>query len=261
MSPHQALAVQRLTDHFSAQPGIIGVLLVGALARGFATADSEIELLIVVSDAEHRERRRTGTARFFGQELPGAPGLRFDGGITSLAYLDEVDEHGSEPARAVFQDARVLFSRDPSLLNRVRGIARYPAREREARLRRFAAQFEAWERIAGQALDDRNLTLLRAAVAKLVLFGGRIVLAHNQALYPSHRWFLRALTTVPQQPPGLVAQIEALALDPTRERIDEFAAAIRAFRPWPVTEATWPAQFQADAEDTWLHHPPAIEEI
>jgi hypothetical protein len=261
MLPHHAETVQRTTDHFAAQPGVIGLLLGGSLAHGYATADSDVDVMIVVSDADHQRRIEAGTTTFFSRELCTYPEGYVDGKYTSLGYLDQVEDHGSEPARFAFQDARVLFSRDASLVGRLQGIARYPVEEKAARLWRFQAQFEAWYWYCSQALAKNNLTLLRTAVSKLVLFGGRIVLAHNETLYPFHKWFLRVLSGVPHQPPGLMAQIQALALAPDRETIDQFAITIRGFRPWEISHATWPAQFMADSENNWLNHPAPVDDI
>lgn len=261
MLPHHASTVQRTTDHFAAQPGVVGLILAGSLAHGFATPESDVDVMIVVSDAEHRERLAHGTTCFFSRELCTYPEGYVDGKYTSLAYLDEVEARGSEPARYAFQDARVLFSRDAALGNRLLGIARYPVEEKERRLWRFQAQFEAWQWYTTQAHARNDLTLLRTSVSKLVLFGGRIVLAHNETLYPFHKWFLRVLAGVPHQPPGLLAQIQTLALDPTREAIEQFAQTIRSFRPWQISHATWPAQFMADSENNWLHHPAPVDDV
>lgn len=261
MLAHHAETVQRTTDHFAAQSNVIGLLLAGSLAHGFATATSDVDVMIVVSDAEHRERLQNGSTCFFSRELCTYADGYVDGKYTSLPYLADVAARGSEPARFAFQDARVLFSRDLTLAARLQSVARYPTGEKESRLWRFQAQFEAWYWYCGQGLEKRNLTLLRTAVSKLVLFGGRIVLAHNETLYPFHKWFLRVLAGVPQQPPELIPQIEVLAGNPTRERIDEFAKTIREFRPWAISHATWPAQFMADSENNWLHHPAPIDDI
>lgn len=261
MLPHHAVTVQRTTDYFSEQRGVIGLLLAGSLAHGFAAPDSDVDVMIVVSDAEHQTRLREGTTCFFNRELCTYPDGYIDGKYTSLAYLEEVEQHGSEPARYAFQDARVLFTRDSTLPERVQAIARYPVEEKATRLWRFQAQFEAWYWYCGQALAKQNLTLLRTAVGKLILFGGRIVLAHNETLYPFHKWFLRVLAAVPHQPPGLLDQIQTLSLAPDRVSIDQFAASIRTFRTWEISHATWPAQFMADSENNWLHHPPPVDDI
>lgn len=261
MEPHHAETIRRTTDYFAAQPNVTGLLLAGSLAHGFATPGSDVDVMIVVSNTEHHERLQNGATCFFSREFCTYADGYVDGKYTSLSYLARVAQQGSEPARFAFQDAQVLFSRDPSLDDRVKAIARYPTEEKDSRLWRFQAQFEAWQWYCGQALEKHNLTLLRMAVSKLVLFGGRIVLAYNETLYPFHKWFLRVLANVPQQPTGLIAQINALADDPTRERIEEFAQSIRGFRPWTISHATWPAQFMADSENNWLHHPAPVDDI
>jgi hypothetical protein len=261
MLAHHAQTIQRTNDHFAAQRGVVGLLLTGSLAHGFATPESDVDVMIVVSDADHRQRQASGSTCFFSRELCTYPDGYVDGKYTSIAYLEEVEARGSEPARFAFQDAQVLFSRDITLGDRLRAIARYPVEEKDARLWRFQAQFEAWYWYCGQALAKQNLTLLRTAVGKLVLFGGRIVLAHNETLYPFHKWFLRVLESVPLQPAGLLAQIQTLALAPDRAAIDLFAETIRGFRPWKISHATWPAQFMADSENNWLHHPAPVDDI
>ena len=131
---------------------VIGLLLAGSLAHGYATPESDVDVMIVVSDAEHQKRIKEGGTCFFSRELCTYPEGYVDGKYTSLAYLDEVEQRGSEPARFAFQDARVLFTRDPSLTGRLQGIARYPVEEKAARLWRFQAQFEAWYWYCSQAL-------------------------------------------------------------------------------------------------------------
>ena len=44
----------------------------------------------------------------------------------------------------------------------------------------------------------------------MVLFAGRLILAHNAVLYPGNKWLVRVLRDVPEQPPGLTAAIEAV---------------------------------------------------
>ena len=107
--------------------------------------------------------------------------------------MRQVAERGSEPARFAFQDARILFSRVAGLEALLRAIARYPAAGKEARMRRFYAQFEAWHWYAHEALRLDNRYLLGAAISKMVLFGGRLILTHNDRLYPYHKWFLKQL--------------------------------------------------------------------
>ena len=87
------------------------------------------------------------------------------------------------------------------------------------------------------------------------------MLAHNQLLYPYHKWFLRVLENAPEKPTTLVSEITGLAANPTREAIEQFGRTIREFRPWQIGHATWPAKFMQDSEVNWLSHPPPIDDI
>lgn len=261
MYPHHEETLRRTTEFFSREAQVSGLVLAGSLAHGFCSSESDVDVMIVVPDDDHQERLRTGRTCFFSRELCTYAAGYVDGKYISESFLKKVRERGSEPARFAFQDARVLFSHDPALPGLIEEISRYPVAEKAERIRRFQAQFEAWFWYTGEALKRQNLPLLRVAVAKLTLFGGRVVLAHNEMLYPFHKWFLRVLERAPEKPEGLLAQIETLALTPTSEAIELFGRSIRGFRPWEISHATWPAQFMQDSELNWVSNPPPIDDI
>jgi predicted nucleotidyltransferase len=261
MLSHHGETIRRTIEFFSSDTAVSGLLLGGSIAHGFQTAESDVDVMILVSDEDHRERMRGGRTCFFSRELCTYEGGYVDGKYTSEAFLNEVSAKGSEPARFAFQDARVLFSKNPALTSVLRDITQYPTAEKAARIWRFQAQFEAWSWYTGEALKRQNIPLLRTAVAKLTLFGGRIVLAHNELLYPYHKWFLRVLESAPEKPAGLLSQIDELAKTPTRENIEQFGRTVREFRPWEISHATWPAQFMQDSEVNWLTNPPPIDDI
>ncbi|MFZ5895300.1 MAG: nucleotidyltransferase domain-containing protein [Myxococcota bacterium] len=253
MFAHHAETIQRVTDHFANDGTVNGLLLAGSIAHGFATASSDVDILIIVSDEEQIRRSRGAQSCFFSRELCTYEGGYVDGKYVSEGFMREVAARGSEPARFAFRDARILFARSSGVSELLAQIARYPKEEKASRVWRFQAQFEAWHWYCDQALKQENLPLLRMAVAKLTLFGGRLVLAHNELLYPYHKWFLRVLAAAPEKPAQLLDQIELLAREPSRPAIDAFAASIRGFRPWQADQASWPAQFMQDSELTWLH--------
>jgi hypothetical protein len=258
MFPHQADTLSRVSEHFSRDPEVVALLLGGSIAHGFHSAESDVDVMIVVSDEDHRQRLGTPRACFFSRELCTYASY-VDGKYISEGFLREVRAKGSEPARYAFQDTRVVFSRSPSLAPLLQEIPRYPVTEKAARIQRFQGQFEAWLWYSGEALKRQNFPLLRTAVAKLTLFGGRLVLAHNELLYPYHKWFLRVLESASAKPVGLLTQIEALAREPDRERLESFGRLIKEFRGWEMS--AWGAQFLVDSELNWLYSPPPIDDI
>jgi len=176
-------------------------------------------------------------------------------------FLSEVAAHGSEPARFAFQNAQVLFSRIAGLAETVQAIACYPSAGKPERLRRFYAQFEAWYWYTGEALRLDNRYLLGIAIGKLVLFGGRLILTHNELLYPYHKWFLRVLEGAQDRPSDLLPAIAATYAAPTAATIGAFYEMVKGFQAWPAPPTGWPAQFMLDSELNWQSGPVPIDDL
>lgn len=259
--PHHAETIQKTRDYFAQQPGVMALLLGGSLAHGFATPESDVDVMIVVSDEEHAERLATARSCFFSKELCTYESGYVDGKYISEGFLRKVNERGSEPARFAFKDAVVLFSKSDSLPPLLEEVARYPIAQKAERIRRFRAQFEAWYWYTGEALKKDNAPLFRMAVAKLTLFAGRAILARNELLYPFHKWFLKVLATATDKPRDFDDALIALARAPERADIDRFATMTRDFMGWEFEHVTWPPQFMLDSELNWLHQDPPVDDI
>ena len=260
MFEHHRSTLARVSEHFSQDPEVTGLVLAGSIAHGFCSAESDVDIMIVVSDESHADRLRTARATFFSREL-STYGSYVDGKYISAGLLRQVEARGSEPARYAFKDARVLFSSDPTLTALIEQAARYPVEEKASRIWRFQAQVEAWRWYTTEAYKRKDLPLLRTALAKLTLFGGRVILAHNELLYPYHKWFMRVLASAPDKPAGFVELIEALASAPDGDEIERFASMVREYGTWEMSEGSWGAQFMRDSELNWLHAPPPVDDL
>ena len=261
MFPHHAETVRRTSEHFEKDADVRKLILANSIAHGFCMAASDVDVFIIISNKEHQTRLRSADTCFFSRELCTFPDGYVDGKYVSTGFLQEVSAKGSEPARYAFKDARVLFSNEPELHGLVQAAARYPVEHKAERIWRFQAQFEAWSWYASEALKSQNLPLLRTAISKLTLFGGRLILANNELLYPYYKWFLRVLESAPQKPEGVIALIESLAQAPDSAAITRFGEMIRAVGSWRISHATWPAQFMRDSELNWLESAPPIDDI
>ncbi|MEB2346448.1 MAG: nucleotidyltransferase domain-containing protein [Deltaproteobacteria bacterium] len=261
MHPHHQAAVEHVTELLRAEPEVHALLLGGSIAHGFERPDSDVDLLIVVSDAEHAAREREGRVHYWTDEGCGWSGGYAEGKYVSLAFLDQVAQRGSEPARFAFQDARVLFSRVGDLGERLAAITRYPVEEKVARIRRFRAQFEAWHWYAHEALKQGDRYLLGAAVARTLLFAARMLLAHNERLYPYHKWVMRVLGSVPDRPGDLFERIAAVHVEPSQASLLGLWACITNFRVWEGSDTPWNVQFMRDSELGWLEGPVSVEDL
>jgi predicted nucleotidyltransferase len=260
MFEHHSSTLARVAEHFSKDPEVTGLILAGSIAHGFCSAESDVDVMIVVSDESHAERLRTARATFFSRELC-TYGSYVDGKYISQGLLQQIREKGSEPARYAFKDAQVIFSSDPALPALLEEVARYPVAEKASRIWRFQAQVEAWRWYTNEADKRQNLPLLRTALAKLTLFGGRIILAHNELLYPYHKWFLRVLAQAADKPPGFLELIEELASAPDSDKVERFTCMVRDYGSWEMSEGSWGAQFMLESELNWLHAPPPVDDL
>jgi predicted nucleotidyltransferase len=258
---HHSETIEKTVERFRADSEVLALLLGGSVAHGFARPDSDVDVIVIVSDERFAERSRAGQLLSVFDEIATYPKGYVDAKYLGAGVLPLVAEKGSEPARFAFKDARVLVSRLDGLEETLASIARFPIEGKAERIRRFVAQFEAWNWYAAEALEHDNAYLLGTSVDKLVLFGGRLILAHNELLYPYHKWLMRVLEGAPDQPEGLMDSIRALLSQHSAENINCFYELVIGFRDWGASDIAWPAQFVADSELNWVDRTPPIDDI
>ena len=258
---HHTESIRNVAAYFQRLPEVAALLLGGSIAHGFAGESSDVDVMILVSDDHYAERFRNGELTFFNRELCTYPEGFVDGKFMRVGFLDQVAEKGSEPARFAFLDARVLFSRLDRLDATLREIVRYPSAGRTERMRRFRAQLDAWHWYSHEALKRNNRYLLSVALGRLVLFGGRLILAHNEVLYPYHKWFLEVLGRVEDKPAGLFDLIAGLHDDPSGATVDAFYETVRDFADWPAPATGWGNQFMLDSELNWLNGSTPVDDL
>jgi hypothetical protein len=261
MYPHHERAIEAAVTTLRRDPAVRAILLGGSIAHGFARPGSDVDLIIVVDESDYEARMREGRPTFATAEACDWEGGYVEGKYLCRAFLEDVARRGSEPARFAFQDARVLHTDLDGLDALLAEIARYPVEDKAERIARFAAQFEAWHWYGHEALKLGDRYLLGLAVARMTLFGGRMLLAHNQRLYPYHKWLLRVLEGAPDRPADLMERIAALHETPTQESLLRFWATIRNFRTWEGSERPWNVQFLHDSELNWQSGHTPIDDL
>jgi predicted nucleotidyltransferase len=252
MHPHHRQSIRNVKEYFQRDPEVLTLLLSGSIAHRFQSPTSDIDLMIFVAEEDYQKRLQTGQLHFFNTDLCTYEGGYVDGKYLSINFVKQVLAMGSEPARFAFEGSQVLFSRIEGFQEDICKIAEYPVSEKAERIKRFYAQFEAWHWYCGEALAKTNQYLLGTAVSKLILFGGRLILAHNEMLYPYHKWFLKVLEGAKDKPVDLMACIEALTESPTAETIEAFYEKVKTFQPWSDHPYHWPVQFLFDSELNWM---------
>lgn len=256
MYAHHRETIEKVKDAFAGRDDVLAVLLGGSVAHGFCTGTSDVDIMIIVSGEECERRRDADQLLYFDTTIPTYEGGYVDGKYISLDFMQKVREKGSEPARFAFKDARIILSHMEGLSDLLADIARYPAAGKSMRMARFFAQLEAWKWYAGEAKRHDNAYLFNLAVSKLILFGGRLILAHNEMLYPYHKWFLRVLGDAPDKPKGMMDLIDSLLTEASMENIEALFNCVKDFRQWVGDGISygqsWGQFFMYDSELNWL---------
>lgn len=261
MYPHHSQSIQNVKEYFQRDPEIQALLLSGSIAHGFQSPTSDIDIMIFVSEEDYQKRFQTGGLHFFNTDLCTYEGGYVDGKYLSLNFVKQVLEKGSDPARFAFEGSQVLISRVNSFAEDVCRIAEYPIAEKAERIKRFYAQFEAWHWYCGEALVKGNQYLLGTSISKLILFGGRLILTHNEMLYPYHKWFLKVLEGAREQPSDLMACIQSLTQAPIAENVEAFYQKVKTFQPWTDNPYHWPVQFLLDSELNWMDGRTPVDDL
>lgn len=261
MHPHHSQTIQRVREYFQHDPEVLALLLSGSIAHGFESPTSDVDIMIFISEEDYQKRFQTGQLTFFNTDLSTYEGGYIDGKYISLNFIKQVLEKGSDPARYAFEGSQVLFSNVEGFEKDICKIAEYPIAEKAERIKRFHAQLEAWHWYCGEALKRGNQYLLGTAVSKLILFGGRLILTHNEMLYPYHKWFLQELERAKDKPSDLMVTIQALVESPATETIETFYQKIKTFQPWNENPYGWGAQFMLDSELNWLDGRTPVDDL
>ena len=258
--PQHERLIARACEHYSADPELLGLIVGGSVAHGLASPASDLDVMLVFSDAVAAARIEQDQLTVFDDTLAEYEGGYLDGKVVALGFIDEVAARGSEPARWAFEDAFVAFSRVEGLEERIAAAAAYPEHERDEKLRDFGGHVMLMEWFMREADKRQDRYLAVFAGSRLALYVGRTVLALNRMLYPYHKWFLHELERAPAKPEGLLAQIDALLTAPGIETAAELAASITAFADLDLTMKEAVTRFMRRSEWNWRFGPAPLED-
>jgi hypothetical protein len=258
---HHRATIERANATISAREETLAVLVGGSIAHGFDTPASDVDVMIVVSEADYRRRLAAGDMMYWETESATYDGGYVDGKYISVDYIRTVAERGNEPSRFAFDGAIIASSRLPELAELVASAARYPVAQKRDKLVKFQAQLEYWHWLAGEGFRSGSGYVLSHAAPNLALFAGRMILAHNETLYPYHKWFLRVLAGVERKPEGLLMVIDRVIRDRDQDSMEELYRDVIGFTDWPGKGMNWGAQFAFDTELAWIDGKAAIGDL
>src|SRR5512147_2929843 len=125
MYSHHSQTIQNVKEYFQREPEVLALLLSGSIAHGFEKPTSDVDIMIILSEADYQKHFQRGQVTFFNTELATYAGGYIDGKYISLDFVKQVMERGSEPARFAFEGCQVLFSRIEGFDQEIRKIGEY----------------------------------------------------------------------------------------------------------------------------------------
>ncbi len=170
--PHHIEGIKKITEILSKREDILAVILGGSIAHKTERADSDIDLMLVLSEDEYEMRVKNNEIWYGNTVAAQGEDVFVDGKYISLQFIKEVVEKGAEPIRFAFHGAYVTCSKIDGLEKLIAEASLFPIDTKQENIARFDAQLKAWEWYCKEGLKRNDLYLIRHSVNKLVLFAG-----------------------------------------------------------------------------------------
>jgi len=263
MYPHHKEAIANLIAMLKNQPGVIGAVLGGSIAKGLERPDSDVDAIIVVEPERYRElqaEKRTCECVHKGCNYPGG---YFDLKYYTKEHLEAAADHGSEPTRFAYTNATCLFSTDPDLEDIVRRIPVFQKAEKEEKMLSFYAALKLNRGYFWNA-SKNNLYLRTRSAAAVVLYGMRLLLQDAEVLFPCQKSLMIAVSALPpdRRPAGIVEKAEKMLRTLGDEEKNDFVTSVLECIRWqpPQDNSAVLSRFIQDQEEWWYRARPFIEE-
>jgi len=180
--------------HYSQNPKIIALFLVGSIATGTERPDSDIDAIAVVSPEYYKEKKKL----FFdendidGEVIESCFGkCTYEGGYFDVHYMtkehmEELAKNGSEPKRNKFTNAKKLFCHQEDLPELAKKIPVFQKEEGAAKQLRFYCTFKQLYTYYWSICKAEGF--MKDYIANAMVYNlYRLILIENEILFPSLR--------------------------------------------------------------------------
>ncbi len=261
MYQHHQETINNVITSFKQDPHVLALVLGGSIAHGYAKPSSDVDIVIVVTNEEYLKRKKEHRLIYYNKELCTYPDGYVDGHYIDENYLTLVEGRGNEPTRYAFKDCQILFSNSDNITQLILNIGQFNQATKERNALRFYAQLQAWKWYFYEGKKHENPLLVSTAINNFILFASRVILNHNEMLYPYHKWLLHEVEKAPKKPEQLTHLFKRLLKTHKKKYIEEITAEIKKMRDWQLNDWDWPSYFMEDVETTWLTHEAYIADI
>ena len=250
---HHESTLERFTGAQAADPEVLGVIVVGSVARGEARPESDVDVYVVLTDPAYEAALAAGSVARVSHEGVTYAGGYVDIKLASPTYLSRAVAEADDPTRASLIGARVSFDRTGALAGLVEAITELPARVWPERVDAYRAQLGLY---AGyflrQAVERGDDFLLRHASVHACLAAGRLALAKNRRLFRGQKYLQTDLACLTDTPDGYLECWSRLLSQPSTPAGEALLAMTDAWLGDRPTLDQTLGRFITDNELAWL---------
>jgi hypothetical protein len=227
MYPQHERALAKAQDRLLQTSDILAILLGGSIAKHSERPDSDVDLIVVVTDEDYARRRAAHQVGFLWTDVADYAGGYVEGRFISRRFLLDAAERGSEPTRHSFTGVTALHCTDAAITAALPRIPVYPEHDRQRRIESFYAQCMLYRWFFWPEGVRRNDPYLKLrGVTGVALFGARWVLAENRTLFPCQKRLAEILETCPDKPANCMRLFHTMLAEQSDEAREAFCNAL-----------------------------------
>ncbi|MEU1972599.1 nucleotidyltransferase domain-containing protein [Microbacterium sp. NPDC019599] len=250
---HQDETLAVYADEVRSDPDVLGLVLVGSLARGTERADSDVDVYLVLAEAAFDRARERDRLSYIETDVATYDGGYVDVKVVSPTYLAAAAQRGDEPTRASLVGARVIWSRIADLDAEVERISRPGPDFFRTRCASFIAQMRlqgGYFLGRGEKRDDPYLTAW--ASLHMISAADRALLSHHGVLFRGHKYLREMVAGLPELPADYGRLVDEQLRRPTADRGLAIMRSVEEFRDWGVPGDATLSRYIEDTELAWL---------
>jgi len=213
---HHELTIDAFTAGQAVRPEVLGVVLVGSVARGDERFDSDVDVYLVVTDEAYAAVAQSRLVAFVSDVGVAYEGGYVDVKLASPSYLRDAVDHGDDPTRASFDPCRVTFDRTGGVAQLVTKMTNLPDAIWAQRVRAYRAQLALYGGyFLVQAAERGDRFLLQHSAVHAALAAGRCALAQHRQLFRGQKYLATDLNRLSELPHGFLDTWSAVIEAPT----------------------------------------------
>jgi predicted nucleotidyltransferase len=197
MTLEQEKTIEMIKNVAKSYNYILGVILIGSLAKNTGNKESDVDIIVVVDDDEFMKRKLIKNY-FCGTifDQPNYP-TYIDGKIVNKEYLRKIWSEGNECVKNTFSEVKLIYLRDPEISKLLNDFDKINYNKNE-NIKKFYALMTSYSL---KAKDDvNNIIQIKHGIFNTVFFACRLILAHNDVYYPYVKNMEKAIKNCEKKP-------------------------------------------------------------